>query len=61
MIEKEWEAYFDLFTFDEWMDKENAFMVVVFPEDFDEKILLKKVEEKYGRRIDYNKTRPKKK
>ena len=46
VIEKEWEAYFDLFTFDEWMDKENAFMVVVFPEDFDEKILLKKVEEK---------------
>ncbi|MBR5975996.1 MAG: ABC transporter permease [Clostridiales bacterium] len=46
IIEKEWEAYFDLFTFSDWMEEERAFMVVVFPEDFDKKILKKSVKNK---------------
>lgn len=43
---KKTDAYFDVFTFSNWMKEEDAFMVLVFPEDFDEKCLVRKVEEK---------------
>ena len=46
VIEKETEAYFDVFTFSEWMEKENAFMVIVFPENFDKHVLKKSVKNK---------------
>ena len=44
--DKETDAVFDVFTFDKWMKKYDAFMTLVFPEDFDEKCLRKKVDEK---------------
>ncbi len=43
---KEWDAYYDVFTFSSWMQEEKAYMVVVFPEDFDEIVLEKTPEEK---------------
>lgn len=42
---KEWEAYYDIFTFTSWMEEEDAFMVMVFPEDFDELVLEQVPEE----------------
>lgn len=44
--EKDTDAVFDVFTFSKWMKEYDAFMVVVFPKDFDEKVLVKKVEER---------------
>ena len=44
--DKETDAVFDVFTFSKWMKEYDAFMVLVFPKDFDEKVLVKKVEER---------------
>ena len=46
VVEKETEAYFDIFTFSKWMEEEDAFMVIVFPEDFDKHVLKKNVKNK---------------
>ncbi|MBR3033129.1 MAG: ABC transporter permease [Clostridiales bacterium] len=44
--DKETDALFDVFTFSKWMKEYDAFMVMVFPKDFDEKIMTTKVEER---------------
>lgn len=46
LVDKETDAVYDVFTFNSWMKKYDAFMTLVFPEDFDEKALVKKVEDK---------------
>ena len=43
---KKTDAYYDVFTFSKWMDEYDAYMVIVFEEDFDEKALEKYVPEK---------------
>ncbi len=46
LVDKETDAVFDVFTFSKWMKENDAFMTLVFPEDFDEKALELKVDEK---------------
>ncbi len=36
IIYKDWDACYDVFTFTSWMEKYDAYLVVVFPKDFDE-------------------------
>ncbi len=43
---KKTDAYYDVFTFSDWMKEYDAYMVVVFEEDFDEKALELFVEDK---------------
>ncbi|MBO4927353.1 MAG: ABC transporter permease [Clostridiales bacterium] len=46
LVKKKLDAYFDVFTFNEWMEENDAFMVIVFPEDFDKKCLREQVTRK---------------
>lgn len=41
IVKKTWPSYYDIFTFSSWMEEEDAFMVMVFPEDFDDYVLEK--------------------
>lgn len=43
---KKTDAYYDVFTFSKWMDEYDAYMTIVFEEDFDDKALEKYVPEK---------------
>lgn len=45
MVYKEWDAVYDVFTFNDWMEEENAYLTIVFPKDFDELVMQKKVDE----------------
>ena len=45
LVYRRWDAYFDIFTFSDWMKEEEACMVVVFPKDFTKKCKDIKVED----------------
>ncbi|MBR3057171.1 MAG: ABC transporter permease [Clostridiales bacterium] len=45
LIYREWDAVYDIFTFDTWMEENDAFLTIVFPEDFDEIVLEKEIDE----------------
>ncbi len=45
MVYKDWDAIYDVFTFNSWMDDEKAFLTLVFPRDFDEMALKAPMDE----------------